>query len=367
MKKRFGCLMGVSVLVGGMMASVAQPVDTKDLQLTGNVYDASGASIPGADVIVRVKGQQIADAKTDVSGEFRFQGAAGAYDLTVLAGGFKTLHSDGVSFANGSGVKLVVSPEMSGDPRWQGAYTSPSLPTVSPLLSSSISPLPSSPILVQRGADVEPVPALANAHAWNFGALVQGGVGLQDRTDFSFFMVGGHAGKALTSEIGTGLFKGNLEYGVEVFPLWQSYTPKFSRILCQPGVKSAAQCSAPYTVGGKFTGASITPIILRWNLTHGQRLMPWIQGVGGVVWTNHKYPAVGDLNFADPTQTGYQANTSVWNFTPQGGVGAHYFVRHRRSIDFAVNAVHISSASLGDKNPGVNTSLQFSVGYSWWK
>jgi lipid A 3-O-deacylase len=221
--------------------------------------------------------------------------------------------------------------------------------------------------VAQRGPDVSPVSAVASSRGWDFGALVQGGVGLQDRTDFSFFMLGGHAGKMLTSEIGNGLFRGNFEYAVEVFPFWQSYTPKFPRIQCPPGVTSAAQCSAPYTVGGKFTGASITPIILRWNLTHGGRLMPWVQGAGGVLWTNHKYPAVGDLNFADPTQTGYQANTSVWNFTPQGGVGAHYFLRPQRSIDFSANAVHISSASLGDKNPGVNTSVQFSVGYSWWK
>jgi lipid A 3-O-deacylase len=221
--------------------------------------------------------------------------------------------------------------------------------------------------VAQQGADVSPVSAAANSTPWEYGALVQGGIGLQERTDFSFVMVGGHLGKVLTSEIGTGLFKGNAEYAVEVFPFWQSYTPKFSRIACPAGATAAAQCSAPYTVGGKYTGASITPIILRWNFTHGRRLMPWIQGAGGVVWTNHKYPAVGDLNPLDPTQTGPGANTSVWNFTPQGGVGAHYFVKPRRSIDFAVNAVHISSASLGDKNPGVNTSMQFSVGYSWWK
>jgi lipid A 3-O-deacylase len=215
--------------------------------------------------------------------------------------------------------------------------------------------------------DVAPVSAMGSSNPWEYGALVQGGVGLQDRTDFSFFMVGGHLGKVLTPELGTGLFKGNFEYAVEVFPFWQSYTPTFSRIKCPAGAVSAAQCSAPYNVGGKFTGASVTPIILRWNLTHGERLMPWVQGAGGVVWTNHKYPAVGDLNALDPTQTGPGADTSVWNFTPQFGIGAHYFLRPRRSVDFAVNAVHISSASLGDKNPGVNTSVQFSVGYSWWK
>jgi hypothetical protein len=29
--------------------------------------------------------------------------------------------------------------------------------------------------------------------------------------------------------------------------------------------------------------------------------------------------------------------------------------------------VHISNASLGDSNPGVNATVQFQIGYSWWK
>jgi len=187
-----------------------------------------------------------------------------------------------------------------------------------------------------------PVAAVSNSAPWEYGAVLQGGVGLEQRTDFSFFMVGGHLGKVLTPQIGSGSLRGNLEYSIEVFPLWQSYTPKFQRISCA-GV--SVGCSVPYTVGGTFTGVSITPIQVRWNFTHGKRFMPWIQAAGGVVWTNHKYPAVGDLDPTDPTQTGPAADTSVWNFTPQGGI----------------------SASLGDKNPGVNVSLQMSVGYTWWK
>lgn len=219
----------------------------------------------------------------------------------------------------------------------------------------------------QATATDSPVGAVANSTPWNFGAIVQGGVGLQERTDFSFFMAGVHAGKVLTGEIGHGALRGNFEYGVEVFPIWQSYTPKFQRILCPPGVTTAAQCSAPYTVGGTFTGFSVTPIIMRWNLTHGRKVMPWIQAAGGVIYTTDKYPAVGNLNPLDPSQTGYAANTSQWNFSPQGGVGMHYFVKPRRSVDVGLNVVHISSASLGDKNPGVNSSLMFNVGYSWWK
>jgi len=209
----------------------------------------------------------------------------------------------------------------------------------------------------------------ASKSTWEYGALLQGGVGLEDRTNFSFLMAGVHLGRVLTSNFGPGLLHGNLEYAVEVFPFWQSYTPKFPRINCvilsvQPYLQ---ECTTPYTVGGTYTGASITPIMLRWNFTHGARFMPWIQAAGGVLWTNHKYPAVGDLNSGDPTQTGPNADTSVWNFTPQGGVGAHYFLKPKRSLDFSANGVHISSASLGDKNPGVNVSLQLSVGYTWWK
>jgi hypothetical protein len=207
----------------------------------------------------------------------------------------------------------------------------------------------------------------ASTRNWEYGALVQGGVGLQDRSNFSFLLVGGHLGRVLTDPYGSGWLKGDFEYAVEVFPFWESYTPKFQRLNCPLGATSSAQCYGPTTTGGTYRGASITPIILRWNFTHGTRLMPWIQGAGGLLYTTRKYPGIGSLNVSDPTQTGPAADTSVWNFTPQFGIGAHYFLKQRRSVDFSANAVHISSASLGDKNPGVNTGVQFSVGYSWWK
>jgi hypothetical protein len=241
--------------------------------------------------------------------------------------------------------------------------------------------------VAQTNAGTSPIAEVAAHAKWDFGALVQSGFGVtEDRGSFKFLLVGAHAGRILTPNLGSGLFKGNFEYGVEVFPLWQSYTPKFQRANCVqifPGGIAAGtyvSCSAQYTVGGTFTGVSVTPIILRWNLTHGARWMPWVQGAGGLIWTNHKYPAFGiPTPSAGPgtigppdggnylTNDGPGSDTSVWNFTPQFGVGAHYFVKPRRSIDVSANAVHISSASLGDKNPGVNASVQFSIGYSWWK
>ncbi len=220
----------------------------------------------------------------------------------------------------------------------------------------------------QAVATEAPVHAEANARAWDMGVLFQGGKGVTDnRDDFRFYMAGVHLGKVLTQEIGKGRLRGNFEYAGELFPYWQSDTPKFQRYTCTPTLNPAViNCVGPYTVGGTFHGASVTPIILRWNFTAGRKIMPWAQAAGGVLWTNHKYPAYGEgpVNLGND---GPGSNSSVWNFTPQGGVGLHYFVRPRQSLDLGANAVHISSASLGDRNPGVNASVQFSVGYSWWK
>lgn len=212
------------------------------------------------------------------------------------------------------------------------------------------------------------VPGLANAQPWEMGALFQGGKGLtEDRDDFKFLLAGVHAGKVLTPQIGNGIFRGDFEYAAELFPYWQSNTPKFQRQYCTPTVNQAViQCSAPYTVGGTFHGISVTPIILRWNFTHGHRVMPWAQAAGGLLWTNHKYPAYGQ-GPVTLINDGPGSDASVWNFTPQGGIGLHYFARARQSLDLSANGVHISSASLGDRNPGVNASVQFSIGYTWWK
>jgi lipid A 3-O-deacylase len=118
------------------------------------------------------------------------------------------------------------------------------------------------------------------------------------------------------------------------------------------------------TGGGAFRGVSLTPVILRWNfLTHRRRVQPWFQAAGGLIYTTHKFPP----NVLSNPAEGIDGGTSVWNFAPQGGGGLHFFVGARKSIDLGVNGVHISSASLGDRNPGVNSSIQVQVGYTFWR
>jgi lipid A 3-O-deacylase len=232
------------------------------------------------------------------------------------------------------------------------------------LLTAALAPIA---VAAQQPA-ANPLESDSTRQPHEYAVLFQGGKGITDNRDgFKFLMAGFHAGRVLTKNYGVGIFRGNFEYAVEVFPYWESFTPKFQRVSCtQPVGSAVVTCSQPYTVGGTFHGANVTPIILRINLARHGHVTPWFQGAGGVLWTNHKYPSYGDTT-VNLNTNGPNGEASVWNFTPQGGVGFHYFTRPDRSLDFSANAVHISSASLGDRNPGVNAALQFSVGYSWWK
>jgi lipid A 3-O-deacylase len=186
---------------------------------------------------------------------------------------------------------------------------------------------------------------------WDRAVFLDGGFGTPPRIDDHFLNAGIRLGKVLTGPGGPGILSGQFEYAVEVIPYWQAFTPRQTYPLITTNPPSIRQV----TTGGTYSGVSLTPIILRWNLVHGKRLMPWMQAAGGLIWTNHKFPPNG------------LRGTSVWNFEPQFGVGIHYFLKPDQAFTFAANAVHISSASLGDSNPGVNATVQFQVGYTWWK
>jgi hypothetical protein len=180
-----------------------------------------------------------------------------------------------------------------------------------------------------------------------------------NRSSYKFLSGGVQFGKPMFPVVHAGILSGQFELNGNIMPLWQAYTPApHYETFSFPGL-------TPYVApvgGGTYRGVSITPVIFRWNfLTRSKRLQPWFQGAGGLIYTTHKFPP------AQLVPKGTPGGTSVWNFSPQGGGGVHYFVRPRRSIDLEVNAVHISSASLGDRNPGVNASIQIQIGYTYWK
>ncbi len=210
------------------------------------------------------------------------------------------------------------------------------------------------------GAAIDPVAQVRNGQSWEFGPFLNWGTGLGNRDHYKFFWGGVELGKVLTPVVRAGLLTGQFQFAGNIMPLWQAYTPAPYTAAVSCGNTT---CQWPYG-GGTFRGVSLTPVILRWNfLTHSRRIQPWFQAAGGLIYTTHKFPP----NYMSDPALGVDGGTSVWNFSPQGGGGIHYFVRPKRSIDLGVNAVHISSASLGDRNPGVNASIQIQVGYTYWK
>jgi hypothetical protein len=190
------------------------------------------------------------------------------------------------------------------------------------------------------------------------GPFVDWATGLAERSDFKFFSLGFQLGKPVSRVLHAGILSGQFELAGNIMPLWQAYTPA-------PHEQTFIYQGVTYTQpigGGTYTGVSLTPVILRWNfLTRSKHIQPWFQGAGGLIYTTHKFPPDVLVPHGSP------GGTSVWNFSPQFGIGMHWFTGRKRSIDLGVNGVHISSASLGDRNPGVNSSLQVQVGYTWWK
>ncbi len=210
-----------------------------------------------------------------------------------------------------------------------------------------------------------PLAQVRNRQSWEFGPFVNWGTGLGDRNTYKFFWGGFELGKVLTPVVHAGMFSGQFEFAGNIMPLWQAYTPPPHEQVINCVNPPTNTCEYPYG-GGTFRGVSLTPVIFRWNfLTSSHRIQPWFQAAGGLIYTTHKFPPnyMSDPNAIPPIDGG----TCVWNFTPQGGAGIHYFIRPKRSIDLGVNAVHISSASLGDRNPGVNASAQIQVGYTFWR
>lgn len=204
-----------------------------------------------------------------------------------------------------------------------------------------------------------PVARIHNHRSFGYGPFLNWGTGVGDRADYKFLWGGAEFQKPMFPIVHAGILSGQFEAAANITPLWQAYTP--AAHLQTVTTTSGGTQVVPFG-GGTFRGLSITPVIFRWDfLTGSKKWQPWFQGAGGLIYTTHKFP---------PDQLvpkGTPGGTSVWNFSPQGGIGVRYFIRPRRSIDLGVNAVHISSASLGDKNPGVNASIQIQVGYTFWK
>ncbi len=164
---------------------------------------------------------------------------------------------------------------------------------------------------------------------WEFGLIGGGGTGLGHSDDTQFMYAGGRVGVVLTSEHLSGWMHGNFEWSGDFMPIYTVFPPQ----------------SAIY-------GGSFKPVMWLWNFTSRKKITPYFGPAAGVLFSTHNVPP---------------GNTSYVNFTPQGVLGAHIFLKQGRALIVEGAIVHHSNASLGNQNPGYNGSFFFTVGYSWFK
>jgi lipid A 3-O-deacylase len=165
--------------------------------------------------------------------------------------------------------------------------------------------------------------------AWDFGVIAGGGTGLSYARHTHFADAGGRIGLILTRNHGSGWRRGNLEWAVEMLPLYTVFTP-----------------------AGAVYGGSFKPAVWRWNFTGGRTIAPYVDVAGGILFSTRNLPP---------------GNTSWVNFTPQAALGANIFVKRDRAVLVEGAYVHHSNAGLGSYNNGYNASIFFTIGYSWFR
>lgn len=176
---------------------------------------------------------------------------------------------------------------------------------------------------------------------WNFGVLADYANGLGTRTGVHAGGVGFRIGRVLTSEHGSGWGRGTLEYDVDLTPFEIYHFPVYT-----PRGATTSLASKNYYTGG------FSPFIVKWNFTRGEKWVPYVDAEGGIVFSNGDMP---------------QGDTSTVNFTSGAAFGVHRFVNDHSAWTFQGKIYHLSNASLGAHNPGVNAALQFKIGYTWFK
>jgi len=87
--------------------------------------------------------------------------------------------------------------------------------------------------------------------------------------------------------------------------------------------------------------------MVRYNFLPAGRLIPFVQGGAGILFL--------DLNLEDA------GRADDFSFSPQAGVGIHYFFSGRTAFTGEWRWHHISNANIDEPNRGINSSL-FLVG-----
>lgn len=180
--------------------------------------------------------------------------------------------------------------------------------------------------------------------ATEIGVFASGGSGVGKADSIQMINSGVRFGRVLTGERGSGWKRGNFEYAFDLLPFYYFMQDQY---FC-----SNVACSAILIKRQNVYGASMTPIILKWNFTSSKRVVPFAAAEGGVIFATRNVPA-GD--------------TSTVNFTPGGAFGIQWLRANHTAFSVSGHATHISNASLGNKNPGMNATIWLRLGYQWWR
>jgi len=188
------------------------------------------------------------------------------------------------------------------------------------------------PVMAQKNDDTSPL----RKEVWEIGPWFGGGTGLGAASDFKFINAGVRIGRVMTGTIGDGTFRGTFEWASDIIPLYEVRQSDF-------------YSSGPQHWVYAF---SVNPVVLKWNWVANRKITPYFAAEGGLLLSTKDIPL---------------PDSSSINFTPGGAFGIYIHRGEKRAIDLSAHITHISNASLGDHNPGINATMQFRVGYTWFK
>jgi hypothetical protein len=200
----------------------------------------------------------------------------------------------------------------------------------------------------------ESLPASSESKgAWDFGVWGGGGHTVSGGVqDVGVMNAGVRIGKILTEEHGSGWYRGNFEYAIDLIPAYVFFNaPNHLQILAVTCPVTNPQCGPFFSIQrGTTYGGGFNPFDVRWNFAGTKRISPYFELNGGVLFTNHELPV----------------GTSTVNFVSGATVGVNIFTRMKRAISLDIRYAHISNAGLSSPNPGLNT-VQGQIGYHWFK
>lgn len=140
-------------------------------------------------------------------------------------------------------------------------------------------------------------------------------------SDTGLWNVGLRYGWVLTNLHGPGFLRGRFEFAVDAVPVFLVFQ----------------ETNTAY-------GFGLNPFALKWDFENHRNVTPYLELGGGTLFTNTNVPE----------------GTSQINFTTGGAFGMH-FLRKKCNWSGEIRYMHISNASIADRNPGINT-LQFRIG-----